>query len=84
MHIAQLLIYKIFISQILTIFSFSWAHTQLHQQFEAGLGLVAQSVMSATLDNFCGLSTKDPRLRQWISICTMVKDVGMPLWPVLV
>ena len=45
-------------------------------------GLVAQSVMSATdmlgYWDVCGLSAIDPRPRQWISICTMPKDVGMP------
>ena len=31
-----------------------------------------------------GLSAIDPCPRQWISVCTMPKDVGMPLYPVLV
>ena len=31
-----------------------------------------------------GLSAIDPCPRQWICICTMPKDVGMPLQPVLV
>ena len=32
----------------------------------------------------CGLSDIDPRPRQWICVRTMPKDVGMPLYPVLV
>ena len=46
-------------------------------------GLVAQSVMSATDTlghrDVHGLSAIDPRPRQWICVCTMPKDVGMPL-----
>ena len=46
------------------------------------VGLVAQSVMSATdtlgRRDVCGLSTTDPPLGQWFCVCTMPKDVGMP------
>ena len=46
-------------------------------------GLVAQSVMSATDTlghwDVHGLSAIDPHPRQWICVCTMPKDVGMPL-----
>ena len=46
-------------------------------------GLVAQSVMSATDTlgprDVRGLSAIDPHPRQWISVCTMPKDVGMLL-----
>ena len=46
-------------------------------------GLVAQSVMSAidTLGHWdvSGLSATDPHLRQWISIHSMPKYVGMRL-----
>ena len=46
-------------------------------------GLVAQSVMSATDTlghwDVHGLSAIDPCPRQWICICTMPKDVGIPL-----
>ena len=42
-----------------------------------------QSVMSATdmlgHRDVHGLSTIDLHLRQWICVCTMPKDVGMPL-----
>ena len=46
-------------------------------------GLDWQSVMSATdtlghWDVLGGLSATDPRQRQWICVCTMLKDVGMP------
>ena len=45
-------------------------------------GLVAQSVLSATdklgHPDVRGLSATDPRPGQWISVCTMPKDVGMP------
>ena len=45
-------------------------------------GLLAQSVMSATDTlghwDVGGLSATEPRPRQWICICTMPKDVGMP------
>ena len=45
-------------------------------------GLVAQSVMSATDTlghwDVRGLSAIDPHPRQWISIHTMLKDVGLP------
>ena len=51
------------------------------KQSEAGL--VAQSVMSATdtlgYRDVHGLSATGPRPRQWISVQTMPKDVGMPL-----
>ena len=51
-------------------------------------GLVVQSVMLATdtLEHrdVHGLSAIDPRPRQWISVRTMPKDVGMPLYLVLV
>ena len=47
------------------------------------VGLVAQSVISATDTlrhrDVHGLSAIGPRLRQWISICIMLMDVGMPL-----
>ena len=47
------------------------------------VGLVAQSVMSATdtlgHQDVHGLSAIDPRPRQWISVRTMPKDVGMAL-----
>ena len=47
------------------------------------VGLVAQSVISATDTlghrDVHGLSAIDPRPRLWICICTMPKDVGMPL-----
>ena len=46
-------------------------------------GLVTQSVMSATDTlghrDVLGLSAIDPCPRQWISVRTMHKDVGMPL-----
>ena len=46
-------------------------------------GLVAQSVLSATDTlghrDVRGLSAIDPRGRQWISVRTMPRDVGMPL-----
>ena len=44
-------------------------------------GMAAQSVMSATAGHWDvhGLSATDPRLRQWSSVCTIPKDVGMPL-----
>ena len=49
----------------------------------AWAGLVAQSVISATDTlghrDVHGLSAIDPRPRQWICVCTMPKDVGMPL-----
>ena len=52
------------------------------------MGLVAQSVMSATdklgHQDVHGLSAIDPRPRQWISVRTKPKDVGMPFKPVLV
>ena len=45
-------------------------------------GLVAQSNMSATDTlghrDVRGLSATDPCPRQWICVCTMPKDVGMP------
>ena len=45
--------------------------------------LVAQSVMSATDTlghrDINGLSAIDPCPRQWICVCTMPKDIGMPL-----
>ena len=45
-------------------------------------GLVAQSVMSATdmlgHQDVRGLSATDPRLRQWICVCTIPKEVGIP------
>ena len=47
------------------------------------MGLVALSVMSATdtLEywDVIILSATDPRMRQWNSVHTMPKDVGMPL-----
>ena len=50
---------------------------------EAEAGLVAQSAMSAIdrvgYRDVHGLSAIDPRPRQWICVCTMPKDVGMPL-----
>ena len=46
-------------------------------------GLVAQSVLSATdtlgYQDVHGLSATDPHWRQWISVGTMPKDVGVPL-----
>ena len=51
-------------------------------------GLVVQSVMSATDTlghwDVRGLTSIDFCLRQWISVRTMPKDVGMPLYSVLV
>ena len=51
-------------------------------------GLVAQSVMSATdtlgYQAVRGLSATDPHPRQWISVRTLPKDVGMLFLPVLV
>ena len=51
---------------------------------EFGLaGLVAQSVMSPTDTlghrDVRGLSAIDPGSRQWISVLTKPKDVGIPL-----
>ena len=50
--------------------------------FNFQAGLVVQSVMSATNTlehrDVHGLSATDPRLRQWICVSTMPKDVGMP------
>ena len=44
-------------------------------------GVVAQSVMSATdtlgHQDVHGLFALDPCLRQWISVCTMPKDVDL-------
>ena len=46
-------------------------------------GLVAQSVMSATdtlgYRDVRHLSVTDPSRKQWISVCTMPKDVSMQL-----
>ena len=47
------------------------------------MGLVAQSVMSPTDTlghrDVRGLSAIDPGSRQWISVLTKPKDVGIPL-----
>ena len=44
------------------------------------MGLVAQSVMSATgmlgHRDVCVLSATDPHPRQWVCVCTMPNDVG--------
>ena len=52
------------------------------------VGLVVQSVMSATdtlgYQDVRGLSASDSCPRQWIGVRTMLKDVCMPILPVLV
>ena len=51
-----------------------------YQDFKI-VGLVAQSVMSATgmlgHRDVCVLSATDPHPRQWVCVCTMPNDVGM-------
>ena len=64
-------------------FFYSIALTQNKRRLKKFLGLVALSVMSATYrlghPDVRSLSAIDPRSRQWISIRTIPKDVGMLL-----